>query len=142
MILLYAAACAAVLAWRLRAQLRAWVSKRMYERAETAFREVERQCKFDEVQLGRPVDYAGQLRLLKAFESRESEKGRWSKAALALARANRAWTGLRGFQGRRTSYLSGVFDVALLWAAQRNLGPLWESAAQVGSWLEAVKRLW
>jgi hypothetical protein len=142
MILFYSAACAAVLAWRFRASWRAWIAKRGYERAESAFREVERLCKLDEVQIGRPMDYAGQLRLLKAFETRENRKSRWSRAALSLARTNRAWTALRGFQGRRTSYLSGVFDVALIWAAQRHLSPLWESAAQVGSWLETVRRLW
>src|SRR5215203_3251932 len=98
MILFYTAACAAVLAWRLRARWSAWLAKRVYERAESAFREVERLCKLDEVQLGRPVDYAGQLRLLKAFETRESRKSRWSKAALSVARANRAWSALRGFQ--------------------------------------------
>src|SRR4051812_38098000 len=100
MILFYGVACAAVLAWRLRAQWRAWAAKRVYERAETAFRQAERACKLDEVQLGRPVDYAGQLRLLKAFEARETGKGRWTRTAQTAARANRTWESLRGYQGR------------------------------------------
>jgi len=142
MILFYSAACAAVLAWRLRARWRAWLAKRVYERADAAFRDAERLCKLDEVQLGRPVDYAGQLRLLKAFEEREIRKSRWSRAALSVARAHRAWSALRGFQGRRTSYLSGVFDVAILWAAQKHIGTIWNPAAQLGSWADVVKRLW
>jgi hypothetical protein len=140
--LFYTAACAAVFAWRLHARWRAWVVKRDYERSDSAFRDIERLCKLDEVQLGRPVDYAGQLRLLKAFESREGRKARWTQAASSLARASRTWSTLRGFQGRRTSYVSGVIDVAFLWAAHRQLAPLWESAAQLGSWIETAKRLW
>ena len=142
MVLFYSAACAAVLAWRLRARWRAWFAKRAYELVETAFREVERTCKLDEVQLGRPVDYAGQLRLLKAFEVRERQKSRWTAAVQSVARSNRAWTALRGFQGRRTSYVSGAVDVALLWYAQQKLTQLAELSAQATVWVDAAKRLW
>jgi hypothetical protein len=142
MVLLYSAACAAVLSWRLRARLRAWFAKRAYEKVESEFREVERTCKLDEVQLGRPVDYAGQLRLLKAFEARERQKSRWTSAVQSLAGANRAWTSLRGFQGRRTSYLSGVLDVGLLWYGHQKLTQLAEFSAQANAWVDAVKRIW
>ena len=140
MILLYTAACAAVLVWRLRAHWRAWSAKRLYERAESAFREAERLCKLDEVQLGRPIDYAGQLRLLKAFDAREGRKARWTRTAQSLARANRIWIALRGYQGRRASYLSGVFDVGLVWLAHRELATLGDWAARAASWLEVVRR--
>jgi hypothetical protein len=142
MVLVYAAACAAVLAWRLRAALRLRSAKRGYERAENAFRDAERLCKLDEVQLGRPIDYAGQLRLLKAFEAREGRKARWTRAAQSVSHANRAWTSLRGFHGRRTSYLSGGLDVAMVWIAQRQLAALGEWTAQAVTWLDAARRLW
>jgi len=142
MILFYAAACAAVLSWRLQAQWRAWVAKRSYERAETLFRDAERLCKLDEVQMGRPVDYARQLRLLKAFESREIGKGRWSRAATAAARAKRAWAALRGYHGRRVSYLSGAADAGLAWLAYREVARLGEWSAQATALLATLKRWW
>ena len=141
MILVYAAACAAVLAWRLRARWRAWSAKRAYERVETAFRDIERVCKADEVQLGRPVDYAEQLRLLKAFDLRERGRMRWTKSVNVVARTNRWWSLLKGFHGRRTSYLSGALDVGMVWYLQRNLASLIDSA-QLEPWFDVVKRLW
>ena len=142
MILFYAAACAAVLGWRFQTQWRAWIARRTYERAETQFREAERLCKLDEVQIGRPVDYARQLRLLKAFETREFGKGRWARAAQAAARAKRAWLALRSYHGRRLSYLSGAADAGLVWFAYREAARFGEWTAQASALLAALKRAW
>jgi hypothetical protein len=139
MILLYVAASAAVLVWGLRARWRAWRTKRSYEWAETAFRDAERRGKLDEVQLGRPIGYADQLRLLKAFEIREARKAQWTRAANGLARADRTWQVLRKLQGRRASYLSGVFDAGLTWLACHKLSVAADWAARAVEWVQVVR---
>ncbi|MEZ6058945.1 MAG: hypothetical protein R3C19_01135 [Planctomycetaceae bacterium] len=83
-----------------------------YEHAADAFGELETSCKAQEVALGRPVDYAAQLRLLKAYELRESQKQRWLKAAARVNRNKQVDGKLRSFREVRLPYTFGLIDMA------------------------------
>jgi hypothetical protein len=122
MILLYTALSALTLVVRCLVGMRAWLAKRVYARAEERFRLAEQDCKAKEVRLGRPMDYLSQLRLLKAFERRESTRSRWVSASNRYALVSRFFTALRHFHGRRTSYVSGVLDTGLLLVLLTKLG--------------------
>jgi hypothetical protein len=71
MALVYMALCALVLVLRWTAGWREGRSKRRYARHEERFRAAERDCKAEEVRVGRPAGYADQIRLLNAFEARD-----------------------------------------------------------------------
>jgi hypothetical protein len=92
-------------------------AKRLYERLEHAFAEVERDCKTHEVRMGRPVDYAAQLRLLKAFETKEHARLAWVKAANRM-NSRQAWDQrVRRFSGKKLPYTFGLLDMAALMQA-------------------------
>lgn len=87
-------------------------AQRTYEQFQGAFDELERECKAHEVRLGRPVDYAAQLRLLKAFEVKEKARLKWVTAAHKM-NARQAWENrIRAFHGKKLPYTFGVIDMA------------------------------
>lgn len=104
-----------------------WVHSRAqhaYECAETAFRDLEASCKAEEVALGRPLDYAGQLKLLKAYERREAARDKWVRAAERLNHSRSAESRLRSFAEMRLPYTFGLIDMAFLMRAMDHFGIL------------------
>ena len=104
-----------------------WLHKRAqnaYECAETAFRDLEASCKAEEVALGRPLDYADQLKLLKAFERREAARNLWVRAAERMNRSRVAESRLRSFAEMRLPYTFGLIDMAFLMRALDHFGIL------------------
>jgi hypothetical protein len=95
-----------------------------YECAETAFGELESSCKAEEVALGRPLDYALQLRLLKAYERREVAKERWVRAAERMNRRKDADGKVRSLSEMRLPYTFGLIDMAFILRLLDNLGIL------------------
>ena len=95
-----------------------------YESAETSFRDLENTCKADEVALGRPVDYASQLQLLKAYEIRERARNRWVKAADALNSRKSVDHKVKSFRSMRMPYTFGLIDMAFLMRVLDHLGIL------------------
>jgi hypothetical protein len=98
-------------------QLASWKHariKRLYERSELAFAEVETDCKGHEVRMGRPVDYRSQLRLLKAFEAKEAARMRWLAALKTFDAWKRRETWLKDVSGKKLPYSFGLVDMALL----------------------------
>lgn len=95
-----------------------------YEVAETAFRDLEGSCKADEVSLGRPIDYAAQLKLLKAYERRELAKQRWVHAAERLNRSRTADDNVRSFSQMRLPYTFGLLDMAFIMRVLDHFGVL------------------
>jgi len=86
--------------------------QKRYERAETAFQNLETETKAAEVQLGRPMDFAAQLKLLKAYEAKEKARQRWMRSAQRLesVKAKEAW--LKELKGRKIPYTLGLVDMA------------------------------
>jgi len=87
-------------------------ARKAYEHAADAFGELETSCKAEEVALGRPVDYAAQLRLLKSYELRETLKQRWVNAAAKVTRNQQVDSRLRSFREVRLPYTFGLIDMA------------------------------
>lgn len=85
-----------------------------YEVTETAFRDLEASCKAEEVALGRPLDYAQQLRLLKAYERREAARDRWVAAADRMNRGKSVDGRVRSFSEMRLPYTFGLIDMACI----------------------------
>jgi len=70
--LFYTVLCSWIVVLR---KLASWKHNRLkarYEKANKAFRTVERECKNDEVAVGRPAAYSAQLKLMKLYEALES----------------------------------------------------------------------
>lgn len=108
-------------------RLAEWKHGRMqnaYELAESSFRSLENDCKADEVALGRPVDYAAQLKLLKAYENREAAKARWVSAANRLTSHKSVDGTVRKFSAMRMPYTFGLIDMAFIMRALDHLGVL------------------
>ena len=134
MMLLYGLLCSISAFVRRLAEWKHARLRKAYESAETIFRDLENVCKADEVALGRPVDYAGQLRLLKAYEKRELAKTRWVKAAEALNSRKSVDRQVKSFRSMRMPYTFGLIDMAFLMRVLDQLGllpridqPLFES---------------
>ena len=86
MAILYGTMISIARLWRWMAQLRYARLQRIYALLEDAFRVVESESKMDEVAMGRPADYAAQLKLLKSFEAKEAARLRWVRVAQKLKR--------------------------------------------------------
>ena len=95
-----------------------------YERVETLFRDLELSCKADEVALGRPLDYAQQLRLLKAYERREAARERWVRAAERMNRRKHVEGRVQSFSEMRLPYTFGLIDMAFILRVLDHLGLL------------------
>lgn len=87
-------------------------ARKAYEHAADTFGELETSCKAEEVAIGRPVDYAAQLRLLKAYEVRETLKQRWLNAVAKVNRNQAVEGKLRSFREVRLPYTFGLIDMA------------------------------
>lgn len=108
-------------------RLAEWKHARMqkaYETAEVSFRELECSCKADEVALGRPLDYAQQLRLLKAYERREIARDKWVCAAERMASRKTVEGKVRSFSSMRLPYTFGLLDMAFIMRMLDHLGLL------------------
>lgn len=102
-------------------------TKAAYEMAEAAFRDLEAVCKADEVALGRPLDYAEQLKLLKAYERREIARSRWAEAARRVTSRKHVEGRVRSFSSMRLPYSFGLLDMAFIMRILDQLG-LWPQA--------------
>jgi hypothetical protein len=91
-------------------------TRKAYACAETAFGELESSCKADEVALGRPLDYAQQLRLLKASERREVARECW----------------VRSLSEMRLPYTLGLIDMILGPSRPTSLVLVFESSVMWG----------
>ncbi len=83
-----------------------------YEKLQELFNKLETDCKAEEVSLGRPIAYTGQIRLLKAFENAEASRERWVKSATKLNRRKRIEDKLNGFESAKLPYTFGLLDMA------------------------------
>lgn len=99
-------------------------AQKAYECAETLFGKLEASCKADEVTLGRPLDYAAQLKLLKAYERREIAKVRWVKAADRMNRSKHVEGRVRKFSEMRLPYTFGLIDMAFIMRVLDHFGVL------------------
>lgn len=124
MMLLYGLLCSISAFTRRLAEWKHARLRKAYESAETSFRDLENVCKADEVTLGRPVDYASQLRLLKAYEKRELAKTRWAKAAGAANSRKSVDRQVKSFRSMRMPYTFGLIDMAFLMRVLDQLGVL------------------
>lgn len=83
-----------------------------YEKMQVLFNKLETDCKAEEVSLGRPMAYTGQIRLLKAFENAEASRLRWVKSAARLTRRKKIEDKLNGFESAKLPYTFGLLDMA------------------------------
>ena len=88
--------------------------KSVYEASEAEFGAIESDCKAEEVAIGRPLDYPGQLRLLKAYEQKEIARQKWVAATDTLAKRRSLEAKVRAFSGLKLPYSFGLVDMALL----------------------------
>jgi hypothetical protein len=114
MVLVYGLLRALATALRAVAAARHARAKRRYEQLADSFHELETSCKAHEVSVGRPADYASQLRLLQLFERTERARQRWVARVAALQKRVRYERAVRRFSGRKLPYTFGVIDMALL----------------------------
>ena len=94
------------------AALRHTRAKDRYEDAEQTFRIIEADCKAYEVQVGRTNAFGSQLKLLKAYEAKETLRARWIRAAQKLEARNRQADWLKSLSGRKLPYTFGLVDMA------------------------------
>jgi len=88
--------------------------KARYEQADKAFRKLERECKNDEVAVGRPAEYAAQLKLMKLYEALESAKKRWRLSKTKLNKRQNLEDKLKALRGRKIPYSFGLLDMAIV----------------------------
>jgi hypothetical protein len=114
MALIYAMLCSWIVVLR---KLASWKHNRLkkrYETANKAFRKVERECKNDEVAVGRPAAYKAQLKLMKMFEALESAKQRWLAGKKKLDKRTKLEGKLKELRGRKVPYSFGLLDMAIV----------------------------
>ncbi len=88
--------------------------KSRYEATDKAFRLLERDCKNDEVAVGRPAAYSAQLKLMKLFEKLESAKQRWMTSKKKLDKRVAQGKKLKRLKGRKIPYSFGLLDMAIV----------------------------
>ena len=114
MALIYAMLCSWIVVLR---KLASWKHNRLkarYEQANKAFKKVERDCKNDEVAVGRPAAYKAQLKLMKLFEALESAKQRWLTSKKKLGKRQKLEGKLKELRGRKIPYSFGLLDMAIV----------------------------
>ena len=114
MALLYGMFCSWIVVLRKLASRKHNRLKKNYETAETAFRRVERDCKNDEVAVGRPAAYSAQLKLMKLYEVVDQTKTQWIAAKRKLAKRERAEAKIKRLKGRKIPYTFGLLDMAFV----------------------------
>jgi len=98
-------------------KLASWKHNRLkarYEQADKAFRELERECKNDEVAVGRPAAYKSQLKLMKLYETLEAAKTHWRLAKKKLNKRQKLEDKLKALRGRKIPYTFGLLDMAIV----------------------------
>lgn len=114
MAVLYGMFCSWVVVLR---KLASWKHNRLkknYEDADKAFRAVERDCKNDEVAVGRPAAYSAQLKLMKLYEALEQSKSRWIAAKRKLNKRELFESRVKRLRGRKLPYTFGLVDMAIV----------------------------
>lgn len=122
MAFLYGLLRAVAAALRLVASARHGRVKARYEAAQRAFDEEENGCKAHEVAVGRPVDYAAQLRLLQAYQAKEKVRAKWIRAANRLEARKRRELWLKELSGKKIPYTFGLVDMAFVLHTMDRLG--------------------
>lgn len=101
-------------------KLASWKHNRLkarYELANNSFDKLERNCKNDEVAVGRPAAYKAQLKLMKLYETLESAKQRWLASRKKLDKRKKLEEKLKALRGRKIPYSFGLLDMAILMKA-------------------------
>ena len=114
MALIYAMLCSWIVVLR---KLASWKHNRLkarYEKTNEAFRTLERECKNDEVAVGRPAAYSAQLKLMKLYEALESAKKRWRISKTKLNKRQKLEEKLKALRGRKIPYSFGLLDMAIV----------------------------
>ena len=140
MVILYAMVRSLTVLLRKATGIRHRRAKENYEQLKVQFRDLENECKAEEVSVGRPVDYTAQLRLLKLFELVEKARRRWIRMATRLKRRERLEAKVASIGGRKIPYTSGLIDMALVF----KLLDLWTIWQDFGfrQWTESLFASW
>ena len=88
--------------------------KASYERADEAFQKIERECKNEEVAVGRPAAYKAQFKLMKLYEALDASKQRWLASQKKLNRRQKFEKKLKDLRGRKIPYTFGLLDMAIV----------------------------
>ncbi len=112
-------------------------AQRRYEQLQGDFEQAELDCKAAEVSMGRPMDYAAQLRLLKLFEAAEAARLVWVRRANQL-NSRKLWEQrIVAFRGRKLPYSFGLIDMALIMQVVDHLGVGLDTAT-LSDWISAM----
>lgn len=114
MALLYAMLCGWVVVLRKFATRKHNRLKKSYEIAQRSFKRIERECKNDEVAVGRPAEYSSQLRLMKQYEAMDRAKRVWIASKRKLDKRQKLEERLNGLKGRKIPYTFGLLDMAVV----------------------------
>ena len=114
MALLYGMFCSWVLVLRKLAARKHNRLKTKYESADKSFRKAERDCKNDEVVVGRPGGYSSQLRLMRHYDAVDQAKSKWIAAKKKLNKRQRLEKRVKNFSGRKVPYAVGLLDMAIV----------------------------
>ena len=114
MAILFAMLCGWVVVLRKFASRKHDRLKNKYETVNASFQQVERDCKNDEVAVGRPGSYSAQLRLMKLYESVEQAKQNWIAAKRKLIKRRKMEDRLGSLRGRKIPYSFGLLDMAMV----------------------------
>ena len=114
MALLYGMFCSWVLVLRKLAARKHNRLKKKYESADKSFRKAERDCKNDEVVVGRPSGYSSQLRLMRRYDAVDQAKVKWIAAKKKLSKRQRLEKKVKSFSGRKVPYAVGLLDMAIV----------------------------
>ena len=114
MALLHAMICSRAVVLRKFAARKHSRLKKNCDRADSAFRKLEQECKGHEVTIGSPANYHSQMKLLRLFDEKETAREQWVKAGNRLAARSRRERKLRKFSGRKLPYSFRIFDMAML----------------------------
>lgn len=89
-------------------------AKTQFEKLDSDFRTLETDCKAEEVSVGRPVDFASQIQLLKQYEKREAARQNWMHSVKRLQKRTKLQRKIKSFSGRKIPYTFGLIDMALV----------------------------
>lgn len=137
MAFLYGLLRAAAAAMRLVASRLHARAKKRYENMERKFSLIEDDCKAYEVRVGSPARYNAQLRLLKAYETKERARTKWMRAANRLERRQRREQWLKELSGKKLPYSFGLVDMALVMHALDRLSGF--TVFELATLFESVK---
>jgi len=88
--------------------------KRIYERHEESFSQLDGDRKLEEVGTGRAADFALQYKLLKSYEAKEKMRLKWVAAANRLTNRQNAEAVIKRFNGLKLPYTFGLMDMAVV----------------------------